>query len=90
MERQELEVFADAPNFAIVRMPGRSFPGCVVQGDSLCILLHRVQEARAMAKDTNNQELLESVAEIETMLTDRLDHYESVLKANGLRIPYTR
>lgn len=90
MERQDIEVFSDGSNIAVVRMPGRRFPGCVIQGDSLCILLHRVQEVRALAQTVGNQELIESIAEVESLLADRLDHYESVLKANGLAVPYTR
>ena len=90
MERQELEVFSGVSNFAVVRMSGRNYPGCVVQGDSLCILLHRVQEVRSLASSIGNEELCESIAEVESILAVRLDHYESVLKANGLDIPYVR
>lgn len=90
MERQELEVFSDVSNYAVVRMPGRNYPGCVVQGDSLCLLLHRVQKLQSLAKSCGNQEIIESIAEVESALVDRLDHYESVLKANGLDIPYVR
>ena len=35
MERVEVELFSDGSNDAVVRMPGRQFPGMVVQGDSL-------------------------------------------------------
>ena len=34
MERVEVELFTDGSNNAVVRMPGRQFPGVVVQGDS--------------------------------------------------------
>jgi len=35
MERKEVEVLSEASNYAVIRMPGRHFPGYVVQGDSL-------------------------------------------------------
>lgn len=50
MERKELEVFSEASNYGIVRMPGRQFPGCVVQGDSLSIMAvrKRLQRSRTV------------------------------------------
>jgi hypothetical protein len=35
MMKVELEVYSDASNQAVIRPPGRKFPGSVVQGDSL-------------------------------------------------------
>jgi hypothetical protein len=37
MERIEAELFTDGGNDAVVRMPGRRFPGVLMQGDSLHI-----------------------------------------------------
>ncbi|MER7642723.1 hypothetical protein [Streptomyces sp. NPDC126522] len=37
MERAEAELFTDAGNDAVVRLPGRRFPGVLVQGDTLRI-----------------------------------------------------
>ncbi|MEU9272793.1 hypothetical protein AB0E04_46520 [Streptomyces sp. NPDC048251] len=38
MERIEAELFTAGGNNAVVRLPGRRFPGVLVQGDSLYIL----------------------------------------------------
>ncbi|WP_405919481.1 DUF6959 family protein [Streptomyces longwoodensis] len=38
MERVEAELFTDGGNDAVVRLPGRKFPGVLMQGDSLHIL----------------------------------------------------
>ncbi|MFD9432777.1 DUF6959 family protein [Streptomyces sp. NPDC060002] len=38
MERIEAELFTAGGNNAVVRLPGRRFPGVLVQGDSLHIL----------------------------------------------------
>ncbi|MFF9340799.1 DUF6959 family protein [Streptomyces sp. NPDC014773] len=35
MERLEAEPFTDGGNDAVVRLPGRGFPGLLIQGDSL-------------------------------------------------------
>jgi hypothetical protein len=38
MTKMEIEVYSEATNQAVVQMPGRQFPGSVIQGDSLSIL----------------------------------------------------
>ena len=35
-------------NYAVVQLPGRSYPGTVIQGDSLQTLVLRLQEVRQM------------------------------------------
>ncbi|MFG2501498.1 DUF6959 family protein [Streptomyces sp. NPDC048441] len=44
MERIEVELFTDGGNDAVVRLPGRRFPGVVIQGDSLHALQTDVAE----------------------------------------------
>lgn len=90
MERKELEVFSEECNYAIVRMPGRQFPGCVVQGDSLRILLRCAERAAAMASRTGIVELIEEIQELKESLEDRLLHYGHVLKAHGMDLPYSQ
>ena len=88
MERKEIEVFAEECNYAIVRMPDRSFPGCVVQGDSLSILLRCAERASALACGTGNSELIDEIECLKEALADRLHHYTSVLTAYGIELPY--
>jgi hypothetical protein len=38
MERIEVELFTDASNNAVIKVPGRRFPGVLIQGDSLSAL----------------------------------------------------
>lgn len=35
MKRIEADILTDGGNDAVVRMPGRRFPGVLIQGDSL-------------------------------------------------------
>jgi len=90
MERHALEVLTDLSNYAIVRMPGRNYPGCVIQGDSLSILLRHAERAHPLALATGNQELIDEVESLREALEDRLTHYESVITAHGYNIPYGR
>jgi hypothetical protein len=56
MERIEVELFSHPGNNAIVRMPGRRFPGVLIQGDSLSNLRHEVARvAEACARGDLNE-----------------------------------
>lgn len=90
MELKQLEVFSEESNFGVVRMPGRRFPGCVVQGDSLSILLTIAENCQALAAATGQGELIAEVQELVQALSHRIEHYEAVLKRHGLELPYVR
>jgi len=90
MEIREIEIYSDAPNYVIVRTPGRNYPGCVIQGDSLAILLDRASEVCSLVRSSGNQDLIEEAEDLEQALKERLDDYEVVLKAHGFDLPYAR
>lgn len=62
MERVEAELFTDGGIDAVVRMPGRQFPGVVVQGDSLYILRGDVAEVAEACERGDLDEASESAA----------------------------
>lgn len=89
MERIELDVFSQESNYGIVRMPGRSFPGCVIQGDSLAILLRTVMRVLDRVSRVGDEELVDDVGDVVESLRDRLQHYESVLSEHSIQLPYS-
>jgi len=90
MERKDVEVFAEASNYAIVRMPGRQFPGYVVQGDSLSILCSLAGLIHRNVTRLGDDELADDAAELLGFLEDRLKHYEQVLAENKIELPYVK
>jgi hypothetical protein len=61
----QVEVWSSEVNAAIVRMPGRRFPGAVIQGDSLSILLaHAVSVVESLAEGPRNEAFDEAVESI--------------------------
>lgn len=84
MERVEVELYTDGGNDAIVRMPGRQFPGVLIQGDSLLILRADVAELRD-ACDGEAREIAESLLE---NLDEILHRYVDALERHGLRRPF--
>jgi hypothetical protein len=90
METIETEVFSQASNRAIIRMPGRRFPGCVIQGDSLSILADLAESVYERVKESSDEELVDEAAELKDLLLGYLLHYETVLEEHGLELPYPR
>ncbi len=90
MESKPLEVFSEESNYGIVRMPGRRFPGCVIQGDSLSILVALAEGICKTLRTIANEQLVGEAEELRDQLQDRLNHYEKVLGEHGIELPYFR
>jgi uncharacterized protein DUF6959 len=89
MPRQELvEVFSDAVNRWILRTPGRNFPGVVIQGDTLRNLYRNAERVQALAQNHSDEDLLGEVDDLCSTLKEMLMHYEQVLKAHAMELPY--
>ena len=87
MRTEPVEFYSDATNAAVLRHPGRRFPGVLLQGDTLHALvqsLERVQrEAGALSEDAAGE--LEDVIE---RLQELLEHYKAVLAEHSIKLPF--
>lgn len=92
MEIESLEVYARDSNYAIIKPPGRNYPGCVIQGDSLSILCESATQIAKAVKhgDTKSEDFLDNVESLNNALIGRLLHYQQVLAAHGISLPYGR
>jgi hypothetical protein len=91
MEVLPLEVYAADSNLAVVKPPGRTHPGSVVQGDSLRVLCDLAVRVAVWFRDegpTDDPEVLGDVQALTELLVGRLLHYQRVLQAHGLDLPY--
>ena len=72
-------------------MPGRQFPGSVIQGDSLSILCAEAKEISARLKQAScaDEELLYLAQEHQEKLLERLLHYQGVLAEHQISLPYS-
>ena len=89
VEIVEVELFTAPGNNAIVRLPGRAFPGVLVQGDTLSIVREHVAAAARLLASLDGA--LEASDQLGIALDDldaMLDDYERVLEANGFPRPY--
>jgi hypothetical protein len=92
MEVKPLDVYSEDSNYGVVRMPGRAYPGAVIQGDSLRILrglASRVVEGVRTGL-TVDEEFLGAVEELHNALLGRMLHYQAVLQREGFDLPYVR
>ncbi|USQ86148.1 hypothetical protein NFX46_22055 [Streptomyces phaeoluteigriseus] len=88
MERIEVELFTDGGNDAVVRMPGRQFPGVLVQGDSLHILRSDAAEVARACERGDLDEARDSAGLLLANLDAWLARYEAALGEHEIPRPY--
>ncbi len=84
MARIEVNLLTDGGNNAVIHMPGRKFPGVLVQGDALNALAQRVTLALAGCL---GEEAHDAIAGVAADLHAMLTRYEQAVQAEGLRLP---
>jgi len=86
------DVLYNIPNFAVVKLKGRNFPGVVIQGDSLSILRNLSKDIldEISIKEGKDSELYHMALELFEGLDGRLNYYEQILKKNKIDIPYSK
>ena len=88
MAKIEVDSLSATINAAVIRLPGRQFPGIVIQGDSLKILADSVNELRRLAEGSAVPELEEAALELAQILAGYQGAYEDALRKNNLPLPY--
>ncbi|WP_327132062.1 hypothetical protein OG311_13955 [Streptomyces sp. NBC_01343] len=88
MERVEAELFTDGGNDAVVRLPGRNFPGVLVQGDTLSVLQTDVAEIIELCAAGDLEEARYVAGLLHADLGEKLQRYMDALEAHGIRRPF--
>ena len=89
VERIEAELFTDGSNNAVVRLPGRRFPGVLVQGDTLALLRFDLAEVQRALSDGDVDEARDSLAFVLRDLDGWLERYISALAEHGIQLPFS-
>ncbi len=92
MDIEPLEVYARDSNYAVIKPPGRNYPGCVIQGDSLANLCRMAKNIATFTVNRNidDEDFLDNVQELTNSLVGRLLHYQDVLAKHGIDFPHVR
>jgi hypothetical protein len=89
MEYMELEVYSQSINRAVVKMPSQSFPGLLLQGETLASLLKLAKTVQEKLQNTSDRELVDSSGELVETIQKLVYHFESTLNRNNIPLPYS-
>lgn len=84
-----IELISEATNASVVRLPQRRFPGIVIQGDSLAVLVATTERVTSALRCKDVEEALDELRELTEMLGAYQREYENALVAEGLELPYS-
>ncbi|MCX5411262.1 hypothetical protein [Streptomyces sp. NBC_00059] len=88
MERMEVELFTDGGNDAVVRLPGRHFPGVLIQGDTLRILQADLAELAGLCAAGDLEQARRVASLLQDDLGAKLRRCSEALEAHGIRRPF--
>ena len=83
-----VQLLSPATNFAVVHLPGRKFPGVVVQGDTLNEYVHNLKRMAQLLNKGDFEALADELSLVEESLLNALRHYEHVCTERGIHLPY--
>ena len=86
MRVEPVEIYSDETNAAVMRHPGRHFPGFLIQGDSLHALCRRADDV--CASIGRGAAGFETTNELRNALWASLTHYKTVLIEHQLPLPF--
>jgi hypothetical protein len=84
---ESVEIFSDQTNAAVMRHPGRAFPGVLMQGDSLYSLCQRADLAcREIGQGSPGYD---EVSDLRNALWSYLNHYKATLAKHDMKLPFS-
>ena len=89
MEYMELEVYSQSIDRGIVRMPSQSFPGLVLQGETLSSLLRLAKLTYEKLPNTTDTEVIDTSRELMESIQKLVSHYEATLGRHNIPLPYS-
>ena len=85
----ELEVYSQSIDRGVVRMPSQSFPGLVLQGETLSSLLRLARSTYEKLPNTVDTELIDTSRELMETIQKLVSHYEATLGKHNIPLPYS-
>jgi hypothetical protein len=88
MHVEFVEIYSDASNGAVMRHPGRRFPGILVQGDTLSGLCSKADRLCANGQRQLDAEDYLELNDLRNHLWRFLLHYKMVLGEHNIPLPF--
>ena len=86
MRTESVEIYSDKTNMAVLRHPGRKFPGVLIQGDDLFALCLSA-DAACSGIDRSEPGYAE-LNRLRNILWTQLNHYKNVMDAHEISMPF--
>jgi type VI protein secretion system component VasF len=90
MKQIQIDLLSETINCPVVQMPGRKYPGVILQGDSLRILLDSADEVQHLCNSVPNPDLSAAIASLREKLADYVAGYEHAMEEAGRELPYSK
>ena len=90
MRIEHVEIYSDQSNAAVMRHPGRRFPGLLVQGGTLSEWCRQADLVCVEAESRLSEDGYGELNDLREKLRAWLDEYTAVLQAHGLPLPFGR
>jgi hypothetical protein len=87
MRREEVEVFSDESKAVVIRHLSQHFPGCLIQGDSLSIMLQSLLVVQSEA-NVLSEEAAGELRDVVESLSELMSNYRAVLLSHGIPSPF--
>ncbi|MEM1113741.1 MAG: hypothetical protein AAGI11_17645 [Pseudomonadota bacterium] len=88
MKEEKVEIYSDATNHAVMKHPGRHYPGVLIQGDTLYSLCSALDDVCRLLKENETTEAFDEANELRNALWEKLTHYKVVLADHGIELPF--
>ena len=85
----DLEVYSQSIDRGVVRMPSQSFPGLVLQGETLSSLLKLASATYEKSLNTKDTELADTSRQLMESIQKLVSHYEATLNRHNIPLPYS-
>ena len=79
MRVEPVEIYSDQTNSAVMRHPGRRFPGILIQGGTLYTICARLDELCVATRGAIDQDTFDELNDLREELRLHLTHYKSIL-----------
>ena len=89
MRTEAVEIYSDATSAAVLRHPGRHFPGVLIQGDTLHNLCGSLGEVVAAARLKLDDDLIAELEDVRDQLNALLLHYKQTMVDHQLPLPFS-
>ena len=87
MRVENVEIYSDETNMAVLRHPGRRSPGVLIQGDDLHALCRLADKVCSDAGKSEPR--YADLNRLRNALWSRLNHYKTVLVEHEIPVPFS-